>query len=403
MKLKRISILICALLLLVCVFASCGGTENPPIETGSGNSTQTGTETGTGSGNGEQKPEDTKIVYTITIVDAKGNPVQDVNLQICDGGSCLKPKVTDAEGKATYTFDTNLGEPGVQINEAPEGFKIPSGYTYFESGSLNITITLEQVKNYTVNAPCGAIVELFNDADESCAKATVDETGVVTFEIAPDSYYAVLTHVNGAFTLANPTDQENASVIVFGESDTITANYNESTEDIQYKVTVSDMNGGVSVGISVYNESYNMIMSTGSDEDGVAIIDLPNGTYYVVAEVESTQNATVAMFQKNGEDEGEITIVNSPAGSGKANAKFVPGEVYTVIEAGQSFWMYVVNPTDYNLSVVIGFDSTVTIDGNACDTQNPIDLGAEDKVYIKVTNSSSDQMEFMAVLQPKAN
>lgn len=185
MKLRKISILICALLLLVCVFASCGGVENPPVNTG----TETGTETGTDTGSQQVPPaEDNKIIYTITIVDAKGNPIKDVNLQICDGGSCLKPKVTDAEGKAIYTFDTTLGEPGVQINEAPEGFKIPSGYTYFEGGSLSITITLEQVKNYTVNAPCGAIVELFNEADESCAKATVDETGVVTFEIAPDNY-----------------------------------------------------------------------------------------------------------------------------------------------------------------------------------------------------------------------
>ncbi|MBQ7761521.1 MAG: hypothetical protein IJ400_05650 [Clostridia bacterium] len=399
MKLKKLLILACALLLVVCVFASCDGTENPPIETGSGN----GTGSSTGSGNGEQKPEDTQIIYTITIVDANGNPIKDVNLQICDGGSCLKPKVTGDDGKATYTFDTKLGEPGVQINEAPEGFKIPSGYIYFEANEVNITITLEQVKTYTVNAPCGAVVELFNGQDESCAKATVDETGIVTFEIAPDSYYAVLTHVNGAFTLANPTDSANASVIVFGESDTITATYNESTEDIQYKVTVTDMNGGVSVGISVYTEEYSMIMSAGSDENGVALMDLPNGTYYVVAEVESTQSATVVMFQKNGEDEGEIKVTNAPSGSMKSNAKFIPGEAYTTIEAGQSVWFYVVNPESYNLSVVMGFDCTVTIDGNACDTANPIDLGSEDKAYIKVTNSSSEAMEFMVQLAPKAN
>jgi hypothetical protein len=397
MKLRKISILICALLLLVCVFASCGGVENPPIDTGSNSGEQTGTETGTGS---QQVPpaDDNKIIYTITIVDAKGNPIKDVNLQICDGGSCLKPKVTDAEGKATYTFDTTLGEPGVQINEAPEGFKIPSGYTYFEGGSLSITITLEQVKNYTVNAPCGAIVELFNQANESCAKSTVDETGVVTFEIAPDNYYAVLTHVNGAFTLANPTDAENENVIVFGESDTITATYNESTDAITYKVTVTDMNGGVSVGLSVYDEDYTMVMSTGSDENGVALIDLPNGTYYVVAEVEATKSATVATFQKNGEDEGEIKITNSPAGSMKSNAIFIPGEVYDVIEAGKSVWFYVSKPVGYSLNIVVGQELTVTINNNACDTSNLIALEGEDKVYIKVTNTTEDSLEFIADL-----
>ena len=398
MKLKKLSILICALLLLVCVFASCGGVENPPIDTGSNPGEQTGTETGTETGSQQVPPADNKIIYTITIVDAKGNPIKDVNLQICDGGSCLKPKVTDAEGKAIYTFDTSLGEPGVQINEAPEGFKIPSGYTYFEANSTVITITLEQIATYTVNAPCGAIVELFNQANESCAKSTVDETGVVTFEIAPDNYYAVLTHINGAFTLANPTNTENESVIVFGESNTITATYNESTEAIPYKVTVTDMNGGVLTGLSVYDEDYTMIVSTGSDENGVALIDLPNGTYYVVAEVEATKSATVATFQKNGEDEGEIKITNSPAGSMKSNAIFIPGEVYNVIEAGKSVWFYVSNPEGYSLNIIVGQELTVTINNNACNTLNLIALEGEDKVYIKVTNTTADSLEFIADL-----
>lgn len=397
MKLKRLSILICALLLVVCVFASCGGNvDNPPVNTG----TETGTETGTGTGTGDTTPpEDTSVIYTITIVDAKGNPVKDVNLQICDGGSCLKPKVTDSEGKATYTFDTKLGEPGVQINEAPEGFKIPSGYTYFETDAVSITITLEQVATYTVNAPVGAIVELFNEADESCAKATVDASGIVTFEIAPDNYYAVLTHVNGAFTLSNPTSADNANVIVFGEEKTITAEYDVSDGNITYTVVIKDTDGnGISTLVNIYDATYAVVETTGSDESGVVTFSRPNGKYYVVAEVESTKSATVVFFEINGTDEGEIVVTNSPAGSMKSNAIFIPGEIVKTIGANDSVWFYVSDPAGLELSVLDGFGCTVTIDGEAQDTSSPIALGEDGKVYVKVSNTTSDDIVFVAEL-----
>ena len=395
MKLKRIALLICALLLAVCVFASCGGGDNtPPVDTGTGS----GTQTGTGSGN-VTPPEDTTIIYTITIVDAKGNPVKDVNLQICDGGSCLKPKVTDADGKAVYSFNTKLGEPGVQINEAPEGFKIPSGYTYFETDSVSITITLEQVATYTVNAPVGAIVELFNEADESCAKATVDASGIVTFEIAPDNYYAVLTHVNGAFTLSNPTSADNANVIVFGEEKTITAEYDVSEGNITYTVVIKDTDGnGISTLVNIYDATYAVVETTGSDESGVVTFSRPNGKYYVVAEVESTKSATVVFFEINGTDEGEIVVTNSPAGSMKSNAIFIPGEVVKTIGANDSVWFYVSDPAGLELSVLDGFGCTVTIDGEAQNTSSPIALGEDGKVYVKVSNTTSDNIVFVAEL-----
>lgn len=397
MKLKRIALLICALLLVVCVFASCGGGDNtPPVDTGTGSGTQTGT--GSGSGN-VTPPEDTTIIYTITIVDAKGNPVKDVNLQICDGGSCLKPKVTDADGKAVYSFNTKLGEPGVQINEAPEGFKIPSGYTYFETDSVSITITLEQVATYTVNAPCGAVVELFNQADESCAKATVDETGVVTFEIAPDNYYAVLTHINGAFTLSNPTSAERENVIVFGEEKTITAEYDVSDGDITYTVTIKDTDGnGISTLVNIYDATYAIIETTGSDESGVVTFSKPNGKYYVVAEVEATKSATVVFFEANGADEGEILVTNSPAGSMKSNAVFIPGEIVKTIGAKDSVWFYVSDPAGLELVVLDGHGCTITIDGETQDSANPITLGESGKIYVKVSNTTSDDIVFVAEL-----
>ncbi|MBQ8840558.1 MAG: hypothetical protein IJ004_04485 [Clostridia bacterium] len=395
MKLKRIALLICALLLVVCVFASCGGGDNtPPVDTGTGS----GTQTGTGTGN-VTPPEDTTIIYTITIVDAKGNPVKDVNLQICDGGSCLKPKVTDADGKAVYSFNTKLGEPGVQINEAPEGFKIPSGYTYFETDSVSITITLEQVATYTVNAPCGAVVELFNQADESCAKATVDETGVVTFEIAPDNYYAVLTHINGAFTLSNPTSAERENVIVFGEEKTITAEYDVSDGDITYTVTIKDTDGnGISTLVNIYDATYAIIETTGSDESGVVTFSKPNGKYYVVAEVEATKSATVVFFEANGADEGEILVTNSPAGSMKSNAVFIPGEIVKTIGAKDSVWFYVSDPAGLELVVLDGHGCTITIDGETQDSANPITLGESGKIYVKVSNTTSDDIVFVAEL-----
>jgi hypothetical protein len=82
----------------------------------------------------------------------------------------------------------------------------------------------------------------------------------------------------------------------------------------------------------------------------------------------------------------------------KSNAIFIPGEVYDVIEAGKSVWFYVSNPEGYSLNIVVGQELTVTINNNACDTFNLIALEGEDKVYIKVTNTTADSLEFIADL-----
>lgn len=76
--------------------------------------------------------------YTVTVVDAEGNPMAGAMVQICLD-ACI-PAVTDASGVATW----NVAEADYKVSF----LTVPAGYTaeaenfYFENGSTDLTITL---------------------------------------------------------------------------------------------------------------------------------------------------------------------------------------------------------------------------------------------------------------------
>ncbi len=96
------------------------------------------------------------VTYTVRVVDANGNPIAGVDVQICNKktGVCYKPTVkTDANGIAEFT--RAAGEYKIQLNEkdsvagyvyekeeiAP-GLLFDRGY-YFEEDALHMEIVLQ--------------------------------------------------------------------------------------------------------------------------------------------------------------------------------------------------------------------------------------------------------------------
>ncbi len=142
---------LCVLLCALVLFCACGG-DNNPTETGSAEVTTeapapvTDPET-----NEETDPEtdpetvvDGKVTYTIIVVDADGNPVEGVDVQMCDvNGTCLLPVKTDANGVAT--FEKDEATYYVTIAACPEGFVADSETKHnFAEGTTEMTITLEK-------------------------------------------------------------------------------------------------------------------------------------------------------------------------------------------------------------------------------------------------------------------
>lgn len=91
------------------------------------------------------KIADSKVNYTIKVVDDEGNPVPDVLLQICYGTICLDSTfVTDSNGEITVSITS-----GYKVYVKIRG--IPSGYTEGELNEDNYHLTIpENVTNGTL-------------------------------------------------------------------------------------------------------------------------------------------------------------------------------------------------------------------------------------------------------------
>ncbi len=145
---------LCVLLCTVVIFCACGGDKNPADT----NAETTGTETPVVTDpdtNAETDPEatqpqetdpetvvDGKVTYTIIVVDADGNPVEGVDVQMCDvDGVCLMPVKTDANGVAT--FEKDEATYYVTIAACPEGFVADSETKHnFAEGTTEMTVTI---------------------------------------------------------------------------------------------------------------------------------------------------------------------------------------------------------------------------------------------------------------------
>lgn len=134
MKLLK-SLLVLALALTIAIsMTACGGDENQPTD-------PAGTTTAPTLPTTEPTvpTEDDKVVYTVTVVDEAGNPVEGVVVQLCL--DLCTPSATDAAGVATYRMDAEA-DYKVSFPFAPEGYLVEEAY-HFAEGSHDLTITLQ--------------------------------------------------------------------------------------------------------------------------------------------------------------------------------------------------------------------------------------------------------------------
>ena len=81
-----------------------------------------------------------EVVYTVTVLDQYGNPVSNVNVQLCTDAMCFNA-VTNADGIATKELNPNNAY-NVKIH-APEGYTAPEGYfTTIEAGTTELTVEI---------------------------------------------------------------------------------------------------------------------------------------------------------------------------------------------------------------------------------------------------------------------
>ncbi len=121
---------------------ACGGSgdENKttePISSDEAQSTDNNNETESSS------EDDSKVNYTVTVVDEDGNPVAGAMVQCCKD-SCV-PALTNDNGVAEF----NLAEDDYDVKFAvfPEGYEYTTDEQvfHFEDGKTDLTITLKKV------------------------------------------------------------------------------------------------------------------------------------------------------------------------------------------------------------------------------------------------------------------
>ena len=81
--------------------------------------------------------------YKVTVTDKDGNPIEGVQIQMCDSNGCKLPKGTDASGVVTFTYAES--DFHVLIAAAVEGYVVDTTEEYyFSNGSKELTIVLEK-------------------------------------------------------------------------------------------------------------------------------------------------------------------------------------------------------------------------------------------------------------------
>lgn len=128
---KKFLALFAALCLLLCMTA-CGnstGTETPDAT-----ETSSVAETTTAA-------TESASAFEVTVVDADGNPVQGVMLQVCKD-TCF-PAVTDANGVASFNVEVT-DEHKLSVLSCPEGY-VYNGEeeVYLEEGATEYTVELD--------------------------------------------------------------------------------------------------------------------------------------------------------------------------------------------------------------------------------------------------------------------
>ena len=101
----KIMALVLAIVMVAGCLAACGSDQTKPTEPEATTKPTTPTEPAP-TDPAPTDPVDTKKEYKVIVVDAEGNPVEGVLVQVCkEGSTCFTPSRTNADGFAVWELD----------------------------------------------------------------------------------------------------------------------------------------------------------------------------------------------------------------------------------------------------------------------------------------------------------
>ena len=361
---KLLSILVlCVIVCVALVVTSCGGGGNDggQSQTNTNTNTQTNTSTNTETSTDTDTDEAEEVYYYVYVVDQAGNPIEGVEVQICKGGLCLRPQITDANGRARFVYGQK-DEFSAQINSVPDGCISPNPSDSeadkvkfpFPTDSTTVKIEIERLQKYNVTASdmhgeklANILVELFDaETNELVESAITGKDGRVSFEVAPSEYYAMVKHAygNSAFTLASSDDGK----ISFEKSRNAQVSFVVVGDKIEYTVTLDGDNvDGTEV--KLYNADFKLLETKTADESGVVVFNVPNGTYYAVSELENYY-VKPAIFEKNGKV-SETVEVYAGEGGDKEHPIYFFATFEFEMGAGEEIYVYVPNASGKTIKI----------------------------------------------------
>ena len=146
---------------------------------------------------------ETKVTYTVTVVDEDGNPVNKAMVNIYPKGGTSFFMPTDANGKVSYRTDKEMQASILSLPTGYEYDKINTKLNFDDDGNLTITVRkqapqgteyLIRVVDQNGNVVVGARVQICEDSDEgSCLMpVTTDENGEAIYIVEEKSYKATI-------------------------------------------------------------------------------------------------------------------------------------------------------------------------------------------------------------------
>lgn len=157
-----------------------------------------------GDGSGDIQPE-TKVTYTVTVVDEDGNPVKGALIQFNPKSGTSFPLPTGADGKASYRTDKEMAS--VEVFTVPAGYeydKLNQKQTLDSEGKLTVTLTKKAVEgtNYTIrvidqegNPVANVKVQICESQDGGLCLTPIkstDENGVIVYTAKEAEYKATI-------------------------------------------------------------------------------------------------------------------------------------------------------------------------------------------------------------------
>ena len=311
---KKYRLILCALavvtILCICnVLVGCGGDE------GNGNATGEVT-TAPQAPATSDKPEDTGVPasnrYTVVVKDQSNVPVEGVIVGIYEDGQLITTDMTDAEGALIFKVSHGDGEISLRIHgsESVSGYVYPEEPTVLPEGQTRALLQVRSLITYRINLNsimgekvAGMLVELCNDSTGEVIDSKIsDERGAVSFTVEGGEHYVRIAHSlgNAAFVFSNPDVEGGNTKSLDPKKPDFSAEIVISNADILYSVTATDKSGAPMSGakLTVYNSELEKVAEAVADGDGVASFNVPNGTYFTVAD--DGVNYAFAQFELNG-------------------------------------------------------------------------------------------------------